>query len=170
MGMGGVGAVGGAVGGAMGGAAGISSPTVGFTAVGDAGALGASGAAGAAGTAGAGAAGAAGVAGAAGAGPFAAHGIDLAMSSASMQQMQQLMQLLKDFTSADILLALMLMRASEKKDKNGGDDAGALLGLLAGLALAGQVSQLTGQSQNTVPNVGQGPATGSVGMQMNLQV
>jgi len=99
-----------------------------------------------------------------------AHGIDLAMSSASMQQMQQLMQLLKDFTSADILLALMLMRASEKKDKNSSDDAGAMLGLLAGLALAGQVSQLTGQSQNTVPNVGQGPAAGSVGMQMNLQV
>jgi hypothetical protein len=109
------------------------------------------------------------VAGAAGTGPFAAHGIDLATSSASMQQMQQLMQMLKDFTSADILLALMLMRASEKKDKNSSDDAGALLGHLAGLALAGQVSQLTGQSQNTVPNVAQGAQSGIVGTQMNLQ-
>jgi hypothetical protein len=173
MGMGGVGAVGGAVGGAMAGAAGVSSPTVGFTAVGDAGALGASGAAGAAGTAGAGSAGAAGAAGVAGAtggtGLFGPHGIDLAMSSASAQQMQQLMQLLKDFNSADILLALMLMRASEKKDKSSGDDAGALLCLLAGLALAGQVSQLTGQSQNTVPNVAQGAQSGVVGTQMNLQ-
>jgi len=68
------------------------------------------------------------------------------------------------------LLALMLMRASDKKDKNsGGSDSGALLGLLAGLALAGQVSQLTGQCQNTVPTVGQGPQAGSVGTQMNLQ-
>ena len=156
----------------MAGAGAISAPGIGFSGVAGAGAMDAGGAAGAAGAAGsAGAAGAAGPLGAAGGAVFSANGLNLAMSSASMQQMQQLVQLLKDFTSADILLALMLMRASDKKDHCGAaSDGGALLGMLAGLALGTQVHQTSGNLQNGVPKVGHASPTGGVGGQMNVQV
>jgi len=46
------------------------------------------------------------------------YGIHTASSAASTQQLQQLMQLLKDFSSADILLALMLMQGGDSKNKS----------------------------------------------------
>ncbi|HEY3965030.1 MAG TPA: hypothetical protein VGM05_10810, partial [Planctomycetaceae bacterium] len=120
----GVGAVGGAIGGAIGGAGAISAPSIGFSAVGGAGAAGAAG----------------------GALSIGANGLHPAFSAATATQLQNLSQLLKDFSSADILLFLMLMRGLDPQHKvhgGGGGTGGALLDLLAGLALARQVNQLT---------------------------
>jgi hypothetical protein len=91
-----------------------------------------------------------------------------AASSASTQQMQQLMKLLKDFSSADILLALMLMQGSDSKHKSQGAGSGdALMGLLAGLAYAGQINPMSHNSSSSVPSVGHGSSTGGVGMHIN---
>ena len=55
--------------------------------------------------------------------------------------MQSLVDTLKDFSSAEILIALMLAAAAGKDDdEKGGSAAGAFL---AGLALAGQLGQST---------------------------
>jgi hypothetical protein len=112
-------------------------------------------------------AGAAGAAGGVGHSPV--HAAHSAGSSASTQQLDQLMKLLKDFTSADILLALMMMRASESKDKvHHGGDGGALLGLLAGMAFSGQIGHMGSHHHHgSVPHVGSGSSSGSVGMHVN---
>jgi hypothetical protein len=118
----------------------------------------------------AGAAGTAGGVGATGAaGASSLHAAHSAASSASAQQLNQLMKLLKDFSSADILLALMMMRASESKDKvHHGGDGGALIGLLAGMAYSGQISPSgTHHHHGSVPHVGNGASTGGVGMHVN---
>lgn len=101
-----------------------------------AGAMGAAGAA-AAGAAGAGATGAAGaLAVGRSASTAASCGSSTAASpSAGMtQQMQDLAELIKGFSSAEILIALMM----NKSDK-GKEAGGAALGMLAGMALANQL-------------------------------
>ena len=98
------------------------------------------------------------------------NGLQGATSSASTQQMQQLMQLLKDFSSADILLALMLMQGSDSKHKSQGAGSGdALMGLLAGLAYAGQINPMSHNhnANSSVSSVGHGSSTGGVGMHIN---
>lgn len=79
------------------------------------------------------------------------------------------MQLLKDFSSADILLALMLMQGSDSKHKSHGAGGGgdALMGLLAGLAYAGQINPMSHGSNSSVHSVGHGSSTGGVGMHIN---
>ena len=52
-------------------------------------------------------------------------------------------ELLGDFSSAEILFALMMMAAMSKKDEEG-SGGGAALGFLAGLALAGQLGRSGG--------------------------
>jgi hypothetical protein len=82
--------------------------------------------------------------------------------------MQQLMQLLKDFSSADILLALMLMQGSDSKNKSqGAGGGGALMGLLAGLAYSGQINPMSHNANSSVPSIGHGSSTGGVGMHIN---
>ena len=82
--------------------------------------------------------------------------------------MQQLMQLLKDFSSADVLLALMLMQGGDPKHKSPGAGSGdALMGLLAGLAYSGQINPMSHNASAGVPSIGHGSATGSVGMHVN---
>jgi hypothetical protein len=158
-GVGGVGAVGGAMGGAMGAAGAVGA--AGFAGAGGAGGTGAIG--------GAAAAGAASAPGAAGSiGANSVNGTHTASSAASTQQLQQLMQLLKDFSSADILLALMLMQGGDSKNKTHGAGSGdALLGLLAGLAYAGQINPMSHHASSAVPSVGHGSSSGGVGMHIN---
>jgi len=60
------------------------------------------------------------------------------MAGLSTIKMQQLSQLLDGFSSAEILMALMLAAASGKKKHGDGDNA---LGFLAGLAMAQQLGQ-----------------------------
>lgn len=154
-GVGGVGAVGGAMGGAMGAAGAVGA--AGFAGMGGAGSTGAIGGA---------ASSAAGAAGSVGA--TSINGTHAASSAASTQQLQQLMQLLKDFSSADILLALMLMQGGDSKNKTHGAGSGdALLGLLAGLAYAGQIHPMSHHATSAVPTVGHGSSTGGVGLHIN---
>ena len=90
--------------------------------------------------------------------------------------MQNLVNTLKDFTSAEILIALMLAKAAggdddDDRKKSRGSAAGA--GLLAGMALAGQLGQqhnlqldLTTQFQ-APPSV---TGAASVGLSLNVDV
>lgn len=78
------------------------------------------------------------------------------MTSLSSQQLQQLTELIQGFSSAEILLALMLASAASKKeDKDGG--SGGALALLAGMALANQLgrqqSPLTGMGLPGIESV-----------------
>ncbi len=83
-------------------------------------------------------AGASGAGPAAGASPAANSTAPNALDSLP-PNMQSLVDTLKDFSSAEILIALMLAAAAGKDDdEKGGSAAGAFL---AGLALAGQLGQ-----------------------------
>jgi hypothetical protein len=62
-----------------------------------------------------------------------------AMPGEISARLQQLADLIQGFSSAEILMALMMMRGDDDK-KSGG--AGAALGLLAGMAIAGQLQQM----------------------------
>jgi hypothetical protein len=102
-----------------------------------------------------------------------ANGVHPAFSAATATQLQNLSQLLKDFSSADILLFLMLMRGLDPQHKvhgGGGGTGGALLDLLAGLALARQVNQLTSDLTSTVPSTAHGATGGHTGGHLNLHV
>lgn len=86
-------------------------------------------------------AGASGAAPAAGASPAANSGAAPNALDSLPPNMQSLVDTLKDFSSAEILIALMLAAAAGKDDEEkGGSAAGAFL---AGLALAGQLGQST---------------------------
>ena len=95
-----------------------------------------------------------------------------ALSGAVTPQLQNLVQSLKDFSSAEILIALMLMRAAESdpsKKHPGGD---AALGMLAGLAFASQFAHLGAglAHSQSVPDISGGGLAGSAGFQINVQV
>lgn len=87
------------------------------------------------------------------------------MSALSGTRMDQLLQLLDGFSSAEILIALMMAGASGNKKKHDcGDDSA--MGFLLGLAMASQVNQqaMSGMPQATgIP----GPAA-ATGGQINL--
>jgi hypothetical protein len=90
------------------------------------------------------------------------------VSTLSGTRLDQLMQLLDGFSSAEILIALMLSAASgHHKNHDGVDDAA--LGFLIGLSLASQIGQngMPGMSSSAgVP--GPNPVDGSTGGQINL--
>lgn len=75
-------------------------------------------------------------------------------------RMQQLAEMIKDFSSAEILLMLMMMRGDD--DRKCGGAGGAAMGLLAGLALAGQINHMTSDLLQGMPAVG-GPPGGGAG-------
>ncbi|MBI1315046.1 hypothetical protein GC176_27460 [bacterium] len=84
--------------------------------------------------------------------------------------MQSLVNTLKDFSSAEILIALMLANASDKDDdRKGGNAAGAFL---AGLALAGQLGQSSNQPLGQGLEIPQFPtaAAGGAGLSLNVTV
>lgn len=82
--------------------------------------------------------------------------------------MQSLVDTLKDFSSAEILIALMLAAAAGKDDdKKCGSAAGAFL---AGLALAGQLGQSTQIDLNLeIPQFDTAGA-GGAGLSLNVTV
>jgi hypothetical protein len=103
--------------------------------------------------------------------PASAAAANAATSSrASLQaippNMQSLVETLKDFSSAEILIALMLAAAAGRDDEaKGGNAAGAFL---AGLALAGQLGQ-TNQVDLSL-EIPQFDATGAGGAGLSLNV
>jgi len=89
------------------------------------------------------------------------------------QNMQSLVDAMKDFSSAEILIALMLSNASGGKDdeKSGGS---AAAGFLAGLAMAGGLAQggdinLSVEVAGAQPPAGAGGA-GGAGLGLNVSV
>lgn len=82
------------------------------------------------------------------------------MSAMSNTRMDQLLQLMDGFSSAEILIALM-MSGSHKKHECGSD---AAMGFLLGLSLASQLGQ--GQLQPMSPPIAAGGAP--TGGQINL--
>ncbi len=69
----------------------------------------------------------------------------VAVNPASTTRLNLLVQLLDGFTTAEVLMALMLAAALSKKDRS--DDSSAL-GVLVGLALASQLQQSLGSQLN----------------------
>jgi len=89
------------------------------------------------------------------------------------QNMQSLVDAMKDFSSAEILIALMLSNAAGGKDdeKSGGS---AAAGFLAGLAMAGGLAQggdinLSVEVAGAQPPAGSGGA-GGAGLGLNVSV
>jgi hypothetical protein len=69
-------------------------------------------------------------------------GLNGVPSCTSTMQMQQLTDLLAGFTSAEILMALMIAAASGRHRKD--DDQSGALAMLAGMALASQLNGIPG--------------------------
>lgn len=121
-----------------------------------------------------GAAGMAGAAGASAASPSSSASAPGGATPASLpQNMQSLVNAMKDFSSAEILIALMLANAANgKDDEKSGSSAAA--GFLAGLALAGGLAQGGGDGLPADPTGTQAPAAaggaGGAGMSMNVSV
>lgn len=80
-------------------------------------------------------------------------------------RLEQLTELLKDFSSAEILIALMMLKAMEKDDEECGG-GGSALGFLAGMAMANQLGQSSQIELNMqVPQVG---GQASIGLNINF--
>lgn len=98
----------------------------------------------------------------------ASAGANLSAADALPPGLQSLVDILKDFSSAEILLALMFAAAAGKEDdREGGSAAGAFL---AGLALAGQLGQSA--ELNLSLEIPQFPdaGTGGAGLALNVTV
>jgi len=85
-----------------------------------------------------------------------------AMSALSATRMGQLLELIDGFSSAEILIALMMAGGNRRKHDCGDD---AAMGLLLGLAMASQIGQ---QQLQMPPSCGVGAAAGVTGGQINL--
>lgn len=83
-----------------------------------------------------------------------------AMSAMSATRMDQLLQLMDGFSSAEILIALMMSGASDRHKKHGCDDSA--MGLLLGLALAAQLGQTAPQMPQTGGISGPASVTGGL--------
>ncbi len=81
------------------------------------------------------------------------------------QSLRALAETLQDFTSAEILMALMLLAATREKDEDGASSAA--LGFLAGLALAAQIQQGIGTELSAASLTITAPALGGL---LDLQV
>jgi hypothetical protein len=117
-----------------------------------------------------------GAAGVSGAGSVAPGGDVQAAGATSAQQalppgLENLVQSLKDFTSAEILIALMLAKAA-----GGGDDekksSDAAAGFLAGLAMAGMLGQDMQAQCPCDPSISAPAAAGggTAGLTLNVSV
>ncbi len=111
--------------------------------------------------------GASGAAPTAGASSAATSGANINALDNLPPNLQSLVNTLKDFSSAEILIALMLAAAAGKDDddKKGGSAAGAFL---AGLALAGQLGQSTQIDLSL--ELPEFPAAGAGGAGLSLNV
>ncbi len=80
---------------------------------------------------------------------------------------EQLAEMMEDLSSAEILFALILLAAMQKKDDDE-SGSGAALGLLAGIALAGELGRsVEYHFHGGTPEVS--GAEGAAGGQLNLQ-
>jgi len=84
-------------------------------------------------------------------------------SGAATIQMQNLINALQGFSTAEILLALMMM-SGQNKSSGSGD---AAMGFLAGLALGGQLGQMMNALSLSVPAAG-GASDSAAGSQINV--
>jgi hypothetical protein len=100
--------------------------------------------------------------------PDAANSINMRyLDGAFPMGLQHLAETMKDFSSAEILMALMILAAMEKDDdKKTHGASGAALGLLAGLALANQFNRSAEIAMNGPMQMPQGG--GGVGMNLNV--
>ncbi len=107
----------------------------------------------------------------AGAAPGAA-GAGQAPNAGVPESLQSLANTMKDFSSAEILIALMLSGSGKDKDK--GDGGSAAGGFLAGMALAGMMGQQSHLNlQFNMPAAGGGDVAGGaagVGLSLNVSV
>jgi hypothetical protein len=88
-----------------------------------------------------------------------------AMTGLSSIKMQQLSELIKGFSSAEILMALMIAAASGKKKDD--DESGSALAILAGLAMA---QQLGSGGCGNLGGIDLGMSTGGAASGMNCNV
>lgn len=96
--------------------------------------------------------------------PAASPG-DLQIHSAGNMNIEQLTQFLKDFSSAEILIALMMLSGGRGKDddsKGGGSDAA--MALLAGMALGAQMSSCQSPAATSMVS----PTGGAMGGSLNM--
>lgn len=88
---------------------------------------------------------------------------DFNAAGLSGTRMDQLLELMGDFTSAEILIALMLAAGSKRNRERGGcDDVG--LGMLLGRSLASQLGQTTPQFCFQSPEI----SAAATGQMINL--
>lgn len=85
-----------------------------------------------------------------------------ALSAMSGTRLGQLTELMEGFSTAEIVLALMLAAAAGKKNRH--DDDGGALAILAGLAIAGRIGQTAGCGAGALPGFDAG---GVCGVQLN---
>jgi hypothetical protein len=86
------------------------------------------------------------------------------LTGAATLRMQQLTQLIEGFSSAEILLALMIASALQKRCKD--DDDSSPLAMLAAMALAGRLANNLGGLSGGLP--GGGLEIGGVGGNLNV--
>ncbi len=108
-----------------------------------------------------------------GAGAISASSSTQAPGAGMPESLQSLAQTMKDFSSAEILIALMLSGGGRDKDKEGGGGGGAGA-FLAGMALAGMMGQQSHLNlQFNMPLAGSGQVGGpaaSAGMSLNVTI
>lgn len=118
-----------------------------------------------------------GAAGVSGAGSAAPGGDAQAAAATTAQQalppgMENLVQSLKDFTSAEILIALMLAKAAGGGDDDKKKSSDAAAGFLAGLAMAGMLGQDMQAQCPCDPSISAPAAAGggTAGLTLNVSV
>lgn len=91
------------------------------------------------------------------------------LGSAMPAGLDNLINALQGFSTAEILLALMMLGGGQDDKKKTPD---AAIGLLAGLALAGQLGGFTAHASNASQGIAAANAAagGGVGVQINFQV
>ena len=97
----------------------------------------------------------------------AISGTQAAGSAAMTAQMQNLISLLQGFSSAEILMALMLAGGSNG-DNHHKKTADAAMGFLIGMAMSAQMPQFSIGGNCGIPGVDAGGMAGMAGAQLNV--
>lgn len=102
--------------------------------------------------------------------PSTAVSTTTAQGMGATPQLQQLAESLAQFSSAEILIALMLASAMQKDDDDQQCQGSAAMGFLAGLAIAGGLGQTlqSGLSGTGAPEAGGLAGSGGLGMNLDF--
>ena len=93
-------------------------------------------------------------------------GAGIAGANTAATGLQSLADTMGDFSSAEILMAMMMASASNDKDESGGS---AAMGFLVGLAMGAQVGQSMGGAMESIANTaGTGLAAAGIGAGLDL--